>query len=173
MRDQWVGWRWICCGLLALQLAGCESLQRKLVRKRRKGPPPNPIINFQDYTQAMTPADRYRKHYLMFDYWNDDLMDALQASSVNPKRLQRSSTEALGELSTLQGLLNDQTAQRLAPLIAERVSLNRQLQGPAPNPAQAGSLLRAMEAQARRMDRDFFWRDVKDQLKGTPPAAAD
>ena len=171
MRDAW--WRLVCCGLLTLQLSGCESLQRKFTRKRAKGPSPTPIINFQDCSRAMTPADRYRKHYMLFDYWNDNLIDALQAKTVNAKRLHRSSTEALSELSTLQGLLNEDAARQLAPLVEARAALDRQLQGPSPNTAQADSLRRTAEAQARRMNRDFFWRDVKDQLKEAPPAAAD
>ncbi len=170
--ERWTGWRLAACGLLALQLAGCESLQRKFTRKRSKDAAPNPIINFQDYSRAMTPEDRYRKHYLMFDYWSGDLMEALKKQPLNPKRVRLASTESLGELSTLHSLLTDEAARQLEPLLRERETLDRQLQAGTPNTAAANSLLRAVESQDRRMNRQFYWRDVKEHLQEAPPAAA-
>lgn len=155
----------VCC-LLSAVLVGCESLQRKLTRKpKTPAPPPTPIITFQDYTQAMTPLDRYRKHYLIFDYWNSELMDALKERAPNPKRLTRTSTEALGELGALKDLLREDAAARLGQLIEERSKMQEQLQSPALNISQAAILSRALEAQSRMVHRDFFWRDVQDQLK--------
>ena len=158
---------WALWGLaLVLGLSGCESLQRKFTRRsKQQKPPPTPIINFQDYSKAMTPLDRYRKHCLIFDYWNDDLLQALQGRPLNPKRVHRASTESLAELEVMQQLVADDVAQRMAPLFEERAALNRQLQGGPLNDTQASTLQRSIERQARHIDREFFWRDVQDQLK--------
>jgi hypothetical protein len=147
-------------------VAGCESLQRKFTRKpKNPGPAPTPIIQFQDYTRAMTPLDRYRKHCLMFDYWNHDLLDALGSRPINPKRYKRSSSESLLELETMRGLLQDEQAQRLDPLIEERAKLNRQLQdGNVPDPS-VSMLTRVLEAQSRTIQREFSWRDMEEHLK--------
>ena len=156
----------LCVSVAALCLCGCESVQRKFTRKsKRAEPPPSPIINFQDYTRAMTPLDRYRKHYLMFDYWNDELIESLQSPPLNPKRFKRASTEALGELHMMQGLVSDDLAGRMAPLIHERSTIDRQLQAGGIADIQAGMLSRTLEAQTRHVHREFFWRDVQDQLK--------
>jgi hypothetical protein len=154
------------CWLLAAGLTGCESLQRKLIRKPKHPPaPPSPIINFQDYTKTTTPLERYRKHYLMFEYWNDELMRALRSSPPNPKRLKRASTEALAELETLKGLVTDDLAVRMAPLVEERSALNRQLHSGSLGAFQANSIWRVLESQTRQVHRELFWRDVTDQLR--------
>ncbi len=157
---------------LATGLTGCESFQRKFTRKSKPQAPTNPIINFQDYTQAMTPLDRYRKHYLIFDYWNEALIDALKESSPNPKLFKRASAEALGELQTLKELLTDDVAARLEPIIAERSRLNEELHSSGFNPSQATILSHQLEAQARQIKRDFFWRDVEEHLKPRATTAA-
>ena len=152
----------VCC----LLSAGCESFQRKFVRKAKQPPPaPTPIIQFQDYSHALTPIDRYRKHYLIFDYWQSELVTALESPPLNPKRLRRASADSFAELQVLQGLLDENTATRMTPLIEERARLNGQLQSEVPSEPQARSLRGALEAQGRQLHRDFFWRDVEDHLK--------
>ncbi len=153
------------CSLLTV-LVGCESLERKLTRKPKHPPPaPSPIIQFQDYTRSMTPLDRYRKHYMIFDYWNGEFIEALQSPSLNQKRLSRASTESLGELRTMQGLLREDKAAQFAPLLEEREAIDRQLQGGGIDALRAVTPLRQLEAQSRQIHRDFFWRDVQDQLR--------
>lgn len=143
---------------------GCESLQKKFIRKRKEGPRPTPIIAFQDYTRAMTPLDKYRKHYMMFDYWNSELMESLQDRDLNPKRVKRASGESLQDLKILQGLLADGVAARLNPLITERERLDRQLQSGSYTASQMSLTARQLEAQTREIHRSLFWRQVEDQL---------
>ena len=151
---------------LVTGLTGCESLQRKFTRKPKQAPKPlAPIITFQDYSRAMTPMDRYRKHYMMFDYWNDELMEALQGSTPNPKRFKRASEEALTELQTMKELLIDDVAVRLDPLLEERAKIHRQLQAPSFNTGSANTIGRTLESQTRQIQREFFWRDVQESLK--------
>ena len=161
----------VACSLwLAAGLTGCESLQRKFTRKPKHATAaPSPIISFQDYSRAMTPLDRYRKHYMMFDYWNEGLIEALQSNPINPKRFKRSSSEALEELKTMSNLVVDDVAARLAPLIEERAKIDRDLQRAGFNTSQANVLGRTLEAQTRQIHREFFWRDVEDHLKPQGP----
>jgi len=152
--------------LMGPGLAGCEALQKKLTRKpKHPKAAPTPVIQFQDYSRAMTPLDRYRKHYLIFDYWNSKLLDALQSRPLNPKRYRRASSDALGELQTLHGLLTEELATRLAPLIEDRTELDARLQRGGVSDSQVPPLQRDLEAQTRRFQREFFWRKVQDQLK--------
>jgi hypothetical protein len=152
-------------------ISGCESLQRKFTRKSKKPlARPAPVVNFQAY--AMTPLERYKKHYLLFQYWNDELLQGLQAQTPNAKRSTRASAEALSELRTLQGLLHDDLAGRLSPLIEERARIDRQLrQGASVGAAQLGIAVRTLEHQTRELHRDFFWRDLQDRLKEGGAAA--
>ena len=113
----------------------------------------------------MTPLDRYRKHYLMFDYWNEELIEALQSNPINPKRFKRASSEALEELRTMSSLVVDDVAARFTPLIEERDQIDRDLQSGGFNTSQANIFGRTLEAQTRQIHREFFWRDVEDRLK--------
>ncbi len=159
-------WSLITFLSLTTGLVGCESLQRKLTRKpKHPTPPPSPIISFQDYTRAMTPLDRYRKHWVLFGYWNGELLQELQGASLNPKRLKRASAESLDELRALHGWLQEEPAAWLWPLIEERVTIDRQFQRGAVTSAHANIAWRMLEAQTRRINREFSWRDVEDRLK--------
>ena len=151
---------------------GCESLQKKFTRKPKNPTRPSPIIAFQDYTRAMTPLDRYRKHYLLFDYWNEQLLDVLQEGDrANPKRIQRTSGESLSELETLQGLLQDGVAAQAGPWVEERRKVHRQLDAGFYTPSQLNAVRRTLELQTRQFRRQFYWRHVEDQLK--EPSASD
>ena len=153
-----------CC-LLLTGLSGCESVQRKFTRKS-KGPRavPTPVINFQDYTQAMTPLERYRKHYLMFDYWNGEFMDGLRAKPLNAKRVKLASTGSLNELTMLQSLVAEDLGAQFAPLIESRAQVNRQVQAGHLSELTAGAVWRELDAQSRTIRRDLFWRKVEDRL---------
>lgn len=157
---------------LAGALAGCESMQRKFTRKP-KGPraKPSPVINFQDYTRAMTPLDRYRKHYLMFEYWNGELLRSLEANPINPKRYKRSSADALDELVTLRSTLLEERAALLDPFIEERRRLHRQLEAEQVGLGTTSTIIRTLEAQTRQIQREFFWRNVQDHLAPWPTPA--
>jgi len=154
-----------CCVLLVAGLTGCESLQRKLTRKSKPKPPPTPIISFQDYTAAMTPLDRYRKHYTIFDYWNSELIAAFEARTPNPKRIKLASSEAIGELETMKGLVVDEVAARFEPLLRERAQIDRELQRSGFDGSRSEWVKHRLEAQTRQIHRDLYWRKVEDQLK--------
>ena len=154
------------CWLLVAGVTGCESLQRKFTRKpTRPAARPTPIIQFEDYTRTMTPLDRYRKHYLMFDYWNEELMQALQSHTPNPKRFKRASTESLEELKTMQSLVTEDLSARFVPVLDVRTKIDRELQSASFSASQMNPLWRSLEAQTRQIHREFFWRDVEEQLK--------
>ena len=157
----------VCC-LLSAGVTGCESLQRKLTRKKKPQPPPTPVTVFQDYSAAMTPLDRYRKHYAIFDYWHSGLQSALEARTPNPKRVKLTSTEALGELETMKGLLNEAAAVRLEPLLKEQAEIHRIVSSPSFDAARSDLIKRRLEAQTRAIHREFFWRKVQDQLNSPP-----
>ena len=165
------GWVALCLALLGV--AGCESLQKKFTRKPKTPSRPSPIIAFQDYTRAMTPLDRYRKHYVLFDYWNDQLLDVLQdGNRANPKRIQRTSTESLSELEALQGLLRGDLAAQVSPLVEERRKMHQELATGSYTVFQLNRVRRALELQTRQVRRRFYWRYVEDQLQEDAPSDA-
>lgn len=168
---------WLCWSLVTSPLVtvcGCEGLQKKFVRKRKTPlARPTPIIHFQDYARAFTPLDRYRKHYVMFDYWNAELLETLGGRDFSLKRLRKDSSEALQELRVLQGLLQEDLAAEVDPLIEERAALDRQIHERLLMPSDVGTIRQRLEVQSRQIHRVLFWREVEDRLKVITDATSD
>ncbi len=144
--------------------AGCESLQRKFTRKSKtQKERPDPVIRFQDYSKSMKPSERYDKHYLMFKYWSDDLLEALSASRLNFKEIRRASSGSLTEMRTLHESLPQGLVERFLPFLKEREDIDHVCQETV-TPAQVDSLRRRIESQARAVHRDFAPDKVRDQL---------
>jgi hypothetical protein len=153
-------------GSLLTAVGGCESLQRKFTRKPKHPPAaPTPIVTFLDYSRAVTPLDRYRKHTLMFQYWNEQLVESLKSPTPSPKRIRHASGEALGELRTLRTLLSDDVAARLEGLIEARSEMDRRLKTTPTHAAQAATVARELESQSRAFEHNFSWRDVQESLR--------
>ncbi len=82
-------------------------MQKKFIRKSKKPEGrPTPVVEFQDYMKMITPIDRYRKHYMVFNYWNAELLEELAVPTPNSKRLKRDSSESLASLYELKKLLD-------------------------------------------------------------------
>ena len=167
-----VGRAAVCALCAACLLSGCESVQKKFVRKGKAKSRPSAIFQFEDYSHDMTPLDRYRKHFTLFQYWNDELLDGLSSSGFNPKRVNKASAEALGELRQLRGLMADSAAPAADGFIREREGIDRQLHGGFFATAQVDVLRQQLERQTRDIHRTMFWRDVQERLKPDANAAA-
>lgn len=141
-------------------------MQKKFVRKRKTPlARPAPIVTFQDYTRSLTPLDRYRKHYVMFDYWNAELLGTLEDRDFSIKRLRKYSSEAFQELRILQGLLQADLAADVSPLIEERARLNQHIRDRLLMPSDLGTIRQRLEVHTRQIHRVLFWREVEDRLK--------
>ncbi len=168
-------WCVAVCGGLLCAVTGCESLQKKFTRvpKHPVGRP-SPIVQFQDYTKAMTPMDRYRKHYALFDYWNSELLNALSGggsgavmsqSTMNFKRVKRASADALQELRVLARLLDPERAAKATFLVEERERWDAQLQQDNTSFSGLDRIRRGLEQQSTKIHREFVWRKIEDHLK--------
>ena len=169
---------WWLSGLLLIGLvaaSGCDSFERKFIRQS-KYVRPSPVIQFQDYSKGATPLDRYRMHALLFDYWNDLLLQELNGA-MNLKRARHVSHEALSELGALESLLQEQPAAELAAMKALWIGVDQQLQEAKLVPPNTDTMRRQLERQTREFEHRFSWRDVQEQMRApemteAPPADA-
>lgn len=149
-------------------------MQKKFIRQAKPQPRPSPIINFENYTLGATPLERYRKHYMVFDYWNAELLDALAPSASNPKRIRRASQESLSQLQQMTMLLDEPTAASVQPLLEERRKLDRQLQDRGDDLTQLSVIRQRAELNQRRIHRLMSVSKVQERLRDggapTPPA---
>ncbi|MCX5707486.1 MAG: hypothetical protein NTY14_00660 [Candidatus Omnitrophica bacterium] len=155
-----------CCALaLVFQLAGCESLGRKFVRK------PNPeslkkeevVFAPQEYKdEGVTNADLYRQYFLYWKTWQDELIDSLE-SSGNRKRQIDSLNEGLKNLDNIKPLVKPEAAARLEAYIKDLQELREAIikddyaNRVADNRRQAERIKRAI------LD-DFSFGKIKDSI---------
>ncbi|MBI3325024.1 MAG: hypothetical protein HYZ92_07065 [Candidatus Omnitrophica bacterium] len=166
-------WSLVAIFLLVTGLTGCESVTRKFTRKPKHAPErPSPVTSFQDYAGSVTPLERYRKHYMLFEYWNAELVDEMRQPMMNGKRARHASHEALQELGSLRELLQPALLPRLEPILEQRRSLDGQLRADALTASQRETTLRLLDEQLRHMHRELYWRKVEDKLH-SPAASAE
>ncbi len=111
---------WFGCALaLVFQLAGCESLGRKFVRK------PDPqslkkeevVFAPQEYKgEGVTNEDLFRQYFLYWRTWQDELIDSLERNG-NRKRQIDSLNEGLKNLDNIKLLIKPEAAARLEAYI--------------------------------------------------------
>ena len=76
------------------------------------------------------------------------------------------------ELEALKGLVPEDAAQQLTPLIVAREHWKSQLENGTLNSSEAMLIHREVESQARQIHREFFWRNMEEKLKAKCCAAS-
>ena len=145
--------------LVAGLVGGCDSLQRKFIRKPKNVTPPTPIVHFKPYEPTQSAEELYKHHLMLWEFWNGELVGGF---GVSEKKIQHASKETLAELLELQRFLPEPKAQQLQKLIDEHRQLDARIQSGYLNDATEQTLKRHFEYQQRAVTRDFSWRDVKD-----------
>src|SRR3989338_5931918 len=85
-------------------LAGCEAVQRKFMRKK-KAKPVRPMFYVEDEeTPKRPPVELYMVHYVYWKTWMDDL---IANAGKNLKRDKRAVAEAIGNLADMKKYLAD------------------------------------------------------------------
>jgi hypothetical protein len=155
-----------CCALvLVFQLAGCESLGRKFVRK------PDPqslkkeevVFAPQEYKdEGVTNADLYRQYFLYWKTWQDELIDSLE-SNGNRKRQIDSLNEGLKNLDSIKVLIRPEAAARLEVYIKDLLELRE-----AVIKDDYANRVEENRRQAERIKRaildDFSFGKIKDSI---------
>ena len=147
---------------LIIGLTGCASFRKKFVRKPKKVEKPTPIMQTKDYTQEYSHILLYKKHYLFWKYWQEELINSLGS---NRKKERRCARAALDELKTLGGYLNSEGKERLAPYIAELEIISKEVLSKKPIGSKLTKLKRGLEKHKRNVQRSFFYKDAEKWIE--------
>src|SRR5581483_10875843 len=90
--------------VLAVTMAGCETMQRKFTPKKKTPAHVASQIYFDEgeYVKKYSNAYYYKTHFTLWKSWQDDALDNL---SGNGKKVDRAAGEALNHLKEMQGYL--------------------------------------------------------------------
>ena len=166
-------WHIVAAMLMAGLLGGCDTVQRKFIRKPKNVKPPTPVVRFTSYEPTQSMEALYKRQLLQWSFWNGELVGGF---GVSEKKIQHASKETLDVLLELQRFLPEAKAQQLQKLIDEHRQLDRRIQRGYLNDADEQMLKRRFEYQQRAVTRDFSWKDVKDTARipdrDAPPPSA-
>ncbi len=154
--------------VLAVTLSGCETFLLKF--KRDKGTPearPLPVFRYQNYGKDMTPAERYQKAFGQFDYWQEQLLVAVSRGSMNAKTIRHASFQSLDALKKMQDLLPPEYQEKMVDVLEQRTNINADFELGKFNGYRMHQARRILEAQERKIRREFALKDVQSVLQET------
>ena len=105
----------VLISILAMQLAGCEAVQRKFTRKKKRGPI-TPRFYQEGMAETRPRIELYMMHYMYWKTWHEDLV---VNAGKNAKRDKMACEELIANLNDMKKHLVNEKAKELdgiAPL---------------------------------------------------------
>lgn len=105
---------WAVSFFLIINLIGCEAFVRKFTRKHKEGTEQvEMVLAPQEYKKPqLTKEEEYRKYFLYWKSWQDELVDALSANASHKRQLS-CAREALSNLMQIRQMLNPEAQKKL------------------------------------------------------------
>jgi len=149
---------------LVLLLTGCSTLpalQRKFIRKKKHHPPPAVRVTTKDYALSLSPEERYRRHFALWDFWHAEMLEGLGDSR---KKTLRAVDEAMAELEALRGLLVPEQGEKMTAHLGRLDQLRRELSKDALSSTAIFRWRSVLEQQQRVIRRELSWKDVQESI---------
>jgi hypothetical protein len=154
----------IICSLLITTL-GCDSFVRKFTRKSKneKNNAEELVLMPQEYKPPkITKEDTYRKYFLYWKSWQDELITALTDGLSDKKRID-CANQAIKNLEEMRNVLQQANQQKLDVYIRQLSELRDDLM----QDTYGGNLLASRmtaERIKRNILRDFSYDKIKNNL---------
>lgn len=153
------------CYLLIASMVGCDAFVRKFTRKKKAGSMPQEemVISPVEYPAPVLSKEQlYRKYFLYWQSWQDELIDAL-LYPTSRKRMIDCAGQSIENLKSMQAMLNDKAKARLGGYIDRMEALKSKIENNIYN--QEISYERFSAERVRRdVFRDFPYHKIKDKL---------
>ncbi len=149
--------------ILAVNLTGCDAVQRKFTRKNKKVVKRPRFYQLKKYTRKPSP-ELYKQHFAYWESWQREL---IQFIGQNHKKDVRAIEEATGHLKDMQGILIPSKADEMQIHI-DRMEQAKEIIGRGSlSFANKDNVKSLLEREERAVKRDFSFSKVKDSLRLT------
>lgn len=145
----------------AVNLAGCDALQKKFTRKKKTVPKKPKIYQLQRYEKKPTP-ELYNKHFV---YWQTFSGDIIERLGQNHKKDVRSIDEMVGNLKDMQNILVKEKADEMQPHIDTASDARSTIMRGDMSFSVMNSVRSTLEREDRAIKREFITLKVKNYLK--------
>ncbi len=122
------------------------------------------IVNTQEYELTSSVDERYKKYFLFWRSWHEELLNLLDAPDGSRKGRVFAAKKIIENLEQMQKLLLPQTQRSFESFILEQKLLLRQLDKYNLNPSQKSRIRHSLEKQRRQIQKKFNYRCVREHL---------
>ena len=146
---------------LLLNLAGCDSIQKKFTRKKKEPVKAPRLYQEKKYEKKPTP-ELYKKHFSYWVSWQSELISLL---GQNHKKDARCIEEIVGNLKDMQNILVPEKGVEMESHIeklekVKNIILNEDL-----SQANKVYVMATLEREDRAIKREFKYSKVKNYFK--------
>ena len=148
--------------LVAFQVAGCATVQKKFTRKSKEPAYTPKALYFEEgtYQKKFSNDYYYKTHFTMWRSWHSELMDQLGG---NNKKVSRCAQETLSHLSEMRRYLVPEKQAELDPIIADFSKVEQKVERGVSD-AEMGSVKVELERLQRAVNSNFYYEKVKSSL---------
>ena len=145
---------------LALELTGCEAIQRKFTRKtKRKTIRPRFYAEGLDETRPV--LELYMMHYTYWKAWHGELVTK---AGENSKRDAMAITNALSHLNDMKKYLQEEKAEELNGYIEQTKSVTDRI-ARGGSEMNLGNYKQRLDTIMARIIRNFYYKKVREYIK--------
>lgn len=156
---------WILIFGFCILFSGCQSLQKKFIRKPKDEPKAEePLLMPQAYNIADNKETLYKNYFVYWRSFQDELIAALEAN-LSAKKQASCADFAVTNLEKLREFLNEEKQAVLDPYLAELKSLRGKIKESDLAGAKLGIVKHKLSVNRRNIIHNFMYSKVKDDLK--------
>jgi len=162
----------ICAALFLLIFAfsasGCESFNRKFVRKNAEPTGPPQIFHVEPFVPPPN-ADVYKHAFLFWETWEEQLIIALSPGgypkAVNYMKIRECLENAVSNLNDMKQCLNDKKAQELDVYLKQLQKFSSSVDADYISDNVLSRMKDDIETNKRNIDIRFSFKAIKNDIK--------
>ncbi|MFH1479561.1 MAG: hypothetical protein ABIG92_07335 [Candidatus Omnitrophota bacterium] len=145
-----------------VSFCGCEAVQRKFVRKKKKEEMISAIVKTKDYSKDLRVDELYKKHFLYWKVWQTELIDRLDATL---KKRESCYLYTLSSLDEMVKYLSGAKKEELKGIVNEIKSIEGLVYKKNLLGMEKYKIKNVLEKTKRTIYKNFSFDDVKDYLE--------
>ncbi|MDP8234523.1 MAG: hypothetical protein P9M06_06990 [Candidatus Saelkia tenebricola] len=146
--------------LLLADLSGCRGLSKKFVRKKKEQDErPNVILALEDYDELADYHELYKKHFMLWGYWCDELISSIER---NFKKQKECVSQSLEHLSSLKKYILNSKHELLDTYIERLQKIKSKIDSKKiSNNIEKRRIMREVEKLKRLVDKEYRYSEIK------------
>ncbi len=149
--------------MLLLSFTGCAALQRKFTRKKKKDEGRVvPVITTYDYSKDLRVEELYKKRFLFWRTWHDELINRMDAGH---KKRVACFDSALENMIEMRKYLASPKAEELDLYIKKMIDIDKDIKEDRLTRSEKYNIKQALEKIKRQVNKNFSFSDVEEFLE--------